>query len=34
MLHVGLLHKLWIFPKSPARGHQIEPWLSLTADNS
>ena len=23
MLHVGLLHKLWIVPKSPARGHQV-----------
>ena len=34
MLHIGLPHKLWLVPKSPARGHQIEPQLSLTADNS
>ena len=34
MLHVGLPHKLWIVPKSPTRGHQIEPWLSLTTDNN
>ena len=34
MLHIGLPHKLWLFPKSPARGHQIESWLSLTTDNS
>ena len=34
MLHIGLPHKLWLVPKSPARGHQIESQLSLTADNS
>ena len=34
MLHIGLPHKLWLVPKSPARGHQIKPQLSLTADNS
>ena len=34
MLHIGLPHKLWLVPKSPTRGHQIEPWLSLTTDNS
>ena len=34
MLHIGLPHKLWLVPKSPTRGHQIEPHLSLTADNS
>ena len=34
MLHIGLPHKLWLVPKSPARGHQIEPWLSLTTDNN
>ena len=34
MLHIGLPHKLWLVPKSPTRGHQIESWLSLTTDNS
>ena len=34
MLHIGLPHKLWLVPKSPARGHQIESWLTLTTDNS
>ena len=34
MLHIGLPHKLWLVPKSPTRGHQIESWLSFTADNS
>ena len=34
MLHIGLPHKLWLVPKSPTRGHQIESWPSLTTDNS
>ena len=34
MLHIGLSHKLWLVPKSPTRGHQIESQLSLTTDNS
>ena len=34
MLHIELPHKLWLFPKSPAGGHQIESWLSLTTDYS